>query len=94
MGGHFKIGDNEIHERRADGTEYVRIKTVPAVATEDAMRHLCIAYNEAIGNESFDSLLLFLLFVFDFACIHPFNDGRKGTPFDLCEITQHPFEVE
>ena len=76
LGGHFKIGDNEIRERRADGTEYVRFKTVPAVATEDAMRHLCKAYNEAIENESFDSLLLSLLFVFDFTCIHPFNDGN------------------
>lgn len=76
MGGHFKVGDNEIRGVRADGSEYVRFKTVPAVATEDAMRRLCKAYKDAIATENLDSLLVSLLFVFDFTCIHPFNDGN------------------
>lgn len=76
MGGHFKIGDNEVRGIRSDGTEYVRLKTVPAVATEDAMERLCLAYRDAITSEAIDPLLISLIFVFDFTCIHPFNDGN------------------
>lgn len=76
MGGHFKIGDNEIRGIRPDGTEYVRLRTVPAIAIEDAMERLCSAYRDAIASESIDPLLASLMFAFDFTCIHPFNDGN------------------
>lgn len=76
MGGHFKIGDNEIRGIREDGTQYVRFKTVPAIHTEQAISQLCKEYNQAIATETMDSLLASLLFVFDFTCIHPFNDGN------------------
>lgn len=76
MGGHFKIGDNEIHDIRNDGTEYARFKTVPAVSTPDAMERLCAAFREGFGTGALDPLLISLEFVFDFTCIHPFNDGN------------------
>lgn len=76
MGGNFKIGDNEIHGIRNDGTEYVRFKTVPAVSTPDAMERLCAAFREGFGTGALDPLLISLEFVFDFTCIHPFNDGN------------------
>lgn len=76
MGGHFKIGDNEIRGIRPDGSEYVRFKPVPAVATPDAMKQLCDAFNSAVVSESIDPLIASLLFVFDFTCVHPFNDGN------------------
>ena len=76
MGGNFKIGDNEIHGIRNDGTEYVRFKTVPAVLTPDAMERLCAALREGFSAGTLDLLLISLEFVFDFTCIHPFNDGN------------------
>lgn len=76
MGGRFKVGDNEVRGIRPDGTEYVRLKTVPAVATEDAMERLCAAYRDAVASNPTDPLLISLIFVFDFTCIHPFNDGN------------------
>ena len=76
MGGHFKIGDNEVRGIHPDGTEYVLLKTIPAVATEDAMERLCLAYRDAVASEAIDPLLISLIFVFDFTCIHPFNDGN------------------
>ncbi len=76
MRGRFKVGDNEVRGIRPDGSEYVRLRTVPAVATEDAMERLCAAYRESVASESMDSLLASLMFVFDFTCIHPFNDGN------------------
>lgn len=76
MGGHFKIGDNEVRGVREDGTEYVRLKTVPAVATEQAMELLCSAYRDAVAREAVDPLLASMMFVLDFTCVHPFNDGN------------------
>ncbi len=76
IGGHFKIGDNEVRGIREDGTEYVRLRTVPAVATPDAMEKLCAALKAGIDSGENDPLLLSLMFVFDFTCIHPFNDGN------------------
>lgn len=76
MGGHFKIGDNEVRGVRKDGTEYVRLKTVPAVATEQAMELLCSAYRDAVAREAVDPLLASMMFVLDFTCVHPFNDGN------------------
>lgn len=75
-GGHFKVGDNEIRALREDGTEYVRFKPVPAVATPETTEKLCNALKRALETESMDPLLASLLFVFDFTCIHPFNDGN------------------
>lgn len=76
MGGHYKIGDNEIRGVRGDGTEYTRFRPVPAVAVEDAMGRLCAAYGDSVSSESVDPLLASMQFVFDFTCIHPFNDGN------------------
>lgn len=76
MGGHLKVGDNEIRGFREDGTEYVRFKPVSAVATPEAIEQLCHALKHALVTESMDPLLASLLFVFDFTCVHPFNDGN------------------
>lgn len=40
------------------------------------MTVLCDALNEALGNEEMDPLLLIPIFILDFLCIHPFNDGN------------------
>lgn len=76
MGGHFKVGDNSIVEIDADGRRVERFKPIPAVATPDAMERLCEAYRNALHAERLDPLLLTCMFVFDFTCIHPFNDGN------------------
>lgn len=76
LGGHFKVGDNEIRGIRPDGSEYVRFRPVPAVAAPDAVERLCSALDEGLGAGRIDPLVLSLMFVFDFTCIHPFNDGN------------------
>lgn len=76
IGGHFKNVDNEIRGIRRDGTDYVRFKPVSAAVTPQVMDQLCKAFERAIETESMDPLLLSLLFVFDFTCVHPFNDGN------------------
>jgi len=40
------------------------------------MADCCEAFNNAVKKEAFDPLLLIPLFILDFLCIHPFNDGN------------------
>lgn len=76
MGGHYKIGDNVIAEVNAAGECVERFKPVPAVATPTAMEELCGAYRAALKDYKYDPLILVCMFVLDFTCVHPFNDGN------------------
>lgn len=76
IGGSYKNSDNVIQETLADGTERIRFIPVPAWETPEAMEKLCEAFNRAINEAEADPLLLIPMFVLDFLCIHPFNDGN------------------
>ncbi len=76
VGGVYKNSDNIIAEKHADGTETVRFRPVPAFQTADAMLNLCTRFNDAIEAGTYDPLLLMPVFILDFLCIHPFNDGN------------------
>ena len=73
-GGIFKTSDNIIREMDAEGNEKIRFRPVAAWETPASIDELCKAYNEAKGEA--DSLLLTMMFILDFLCIHPFNDGN------------------
>lgn len=73
-GGRFKTSDNIIRETDADGNECVRFRPVPAWKTAPSIDELCKSYHEAKSEA--DPLLLSLMFILDFLCIHPFNDGN------------------
>ena len=76
IGGKYKNSDNVIAEEHADGTKTVRFQPVPAWETSEAMDKLCDAFNDAVNTEEMDPLLLIPIFILDFLCIHPFNDGN------------------
>lgn len=76
VGGVYKNSDNIIAEKHADGAETVRFRPVPAFQTADAVLNLCTRFNEAIEADTYDPLLLMPVFILDFLCIHPFNDGN------------------
>ena len=76
VGGAYKNSDNIIAEKKADGTETVRFRPVPAFQTAEAIQDLCDKYNEAIEAGTYDPLVLMPIFILDFLCIHPFNDGN------------------
>ena len=76
IGGSFKNADNVIAETLPDGTKRVRFQPVPAWETPEAMDALCAAINEAIADPELDDLLLVPMFILDFLCVHPFNDGN------------------
>ena len=73
-GGIFKTADNIIRETDADGNASVRFRPVAAWETPAAVDELCKAYKEA--KDDADPLILNMMFILDFLCIHPFNDGN------------------
>ena len=76
FGGNYKNSDNIIAEEMPDGTKLVRFQPVPAWETPEAIETLCNTFNDAINDPDMDPLLLLPIFILDFLCIHPFNDGN------------------
>lgn len=74
--GKYKNADNVIAEEDEDGNMKVRFKPLEAWAVSDAMTEICSAYNEAISDVYTNPLLVIPMFILDFLCIHPFNDGN------------------
>jgi Fic family protein len=75
-GGKYKNSDNVIAEYDKQGNKKVRFKPVSAWETPKAVENLCYAYEEAMKDEHIDPLLIMPMFILDFLCIHPFNDGN------------------
>ncbi len=76
IGGKFKVADNLIEEEDANGNKVVRFKPVAAWETPRAIDNLCVAYNDVITRKDADPLLIIPMFIVDFLCVHPFNDGN------------------
>lgn len=76
MGGRFKNTDNIIAETGKDDKEHVRFEPVSAFQTPDAIEDLCREFNNAVERGEYDPLILIPVFILDFLCIHPFNDGN------------------
>ena len=76
IGGKYKAGDNIIEEEDEQGNKHVRFRPVAAWETPEAIENLCDEFNKAIDSGKIDPLLLIPMFVLDFLCIHPFNDGN------------------
>ena len=75
IGGHYKNSDNVIAETDSAGNRFVRFQPVPAWETPEAIDFACKAYDEAVQSGA-DPLLVIPMFILDFLCIHPFNDGN------------------
>ncbi len=73
-GGMFKTSDNIIREVDGNGDEHVRFRPIAAWETPEAVEELCMAFREA--KDDVDPLILDMMFILDFLCIHPFNDGN------------------
>ena len=76
IGGKYKTADNIIEEEDGQGNKFVRFRPVPAWETPEAIENLCNEFDKALGTGTIDPLLLIPMFILDFLCIHPFNDGN------------------
>ena len=72
----YKNSDNVIAETDAEGHQKARFIPVPAFQTAEAIDELCARFLEAWEANLIDKLILIPMFILDFLCIHPFNDGN------------------
>lgn len=74
--GRKKAVQNYISATYPDGhTETLFTPLAPYEAPE-ALDRLCAEYNRVIGNGEVEPLIAIAIFIHDFLCIHPFNDGN------------------
>lgn len=76
IGGVFKDSDNVITEKDENGHQFIRFQPVPAWETSEDMQKLYDTFAKAMQSKLYDPLVLISMFIFDFLCIHPFNDGN------------------
>ncbi len=93
--GHFKNVPNYINETRADGTTVTRFTPLQPYETPEAVEAVCTSYTNTLALEIIDPLILISVFICDFLCIHPFNDGngRMSRLLTLLLLYQNGFGV-
>lgn len=77
VGGSFKNSDNIIAETDSKGIKMVRFRPGTAFETPLALELLTKTLFEALSKNECDPLILISMFILDFLCIHPFNDGNR-----------------
>lgn len=76
IGGHFKNSDNHIVARDENDIEHVIFEPLSPLETPIAIGRICEEFNRVSATEEVDTLLLIPIFIHDFLCVHPFNDGN------------------
>ena len=76
IGGTYKNSDNVIAEEDSQGNRFIRFQPVPAWETAESIESLCKAFDDEMSRGEADPLLIIPMFILDFLCIHPFNDGN------------------
>ncbi len=76
IGGRFKNTQNVIAEISADGSQSIRFVPLAPYETPGAIDAICESFNNVIDSCVVDSIVLIPIFINDFLCIHPFNDGN------------------
>lgn len=76
MAGKTKNVQNYISATYPDGHTETLFTPLASYETPAALDSLCEEYNRSIGNGEGEPLLVIPLFIHDFLCIHPFNDGN------------------
>ncbi len=59
-----------------NGREFVLFTPLPPYETPAAIEAICDSYNRIIATQDINALLLIPVFIHDFLCIHPFNEGN------------------
>ena len=76
MAGRTKNNQNYISATYPDGHTEVLFTPMAPFETPEALDKICEEYNRVIGNFEVEPLLIIPIFIHDFLCIHPFNDGN------------------
>ena len=76
MAGQTKNVQNYISASWPDGHTEILFTPLAPYETPEALDRICQEYNQVIGNMEVEPLLAIPVFIHDFLCIHPFNDGN------------------
>lgn len=76
MAGRTKNVQNYISATYPDGHVETLFTPLPPYETPEALNKICEEYNRVIGNLEAEPLIAIPIFIHDFLCIHPFNDGN------------------
>ncbi|WP_235670419.1 Fic family protein [Mycoplasmopsis pullorum] len=74
--GKTKNVQNYITATYENGHSEVFFTPLSPFETSSALDDICDEFNKVIGNWDVDPLIAIPLFIHDFLCIHPFNDGN------------------
>ena len=76
IAGQTKNVQNYISATYPDGHTEILFTPLSPFETPEAIDAICNEYNRVIGNMELEPLIAIPVFVHDFLCIHPFNDGN------------------
>lgn len=76
IGGRTKGVQNYISATYPDGHVETLFTPLSPFETPEALDKICQEYNRVIGNMEVEPLIVIPIFIHDFLCIHPFNDGN------------------
>ena len=76
LAGQTKNVQNYVSATYPDGHVEVLFTPLAPFETQEALDRICEEYNRVIGNMELEPLIAIPVFIHDFLCIHPFNDGN------------------
>ena len=76
MAGRTKSVQNYISAAYPGGRMETLFTPLAPYETPEALDRICEEYNRVIGNMEVEPLIAIPVFIHDFLCIHPFNDGN------------------
>jgi len=76
VAGITKTVQNYISATFPDGHTETLFTPLAPYETPEALDRICEEYNRVIGNAELEPLIAIPVFIHDFLCIHPFNDGN------------------
>ena len=76
VAGRTKSVQNYISATYPDGHTEILFTPLAPFETPEALDKICQEYNRVIGNMEVEPLIAIPIFIHDFLCIHPFNDGN------------------
>ena len=76
IAGQTKNVQNFISASYPDGHTEILFTPLAPYETPEALDRICEEYNRVIGNMELEPLIAIPVFIHDFLCIHPFNDGN------------------
>ncbi len=93
--GQWKKKNNEIIKKHSNGRVEVVFTPLEADKVPDAMKQLCLAYQDSLTQSNYPPLFAIACLILDFLSIHPFRDGngRVSRLLTLLALYQNGYGV-